>query len=150
MTDPLRPQRVSVSLLRHRVGSEAGSVGSLERPVSAALRGGGIAALERWVNEGGSLAADRQATVSGRPLDPTPLKEARDTAVGCRDRAVQDRLQAAAADTENGRRVLERSAASWESRAFGIEDREHVSALQRAADLALFADDERDDGDSPD
>jgi hypothetical protein len=97
-------------------------------------------------HEGGSLAAGDQASA----LDSSPGREARDTVAGCRDLAIQDRLRAAAADTENGRRMFERSAASWESRAYGIEDREHVSAQQRTADLQLFAGDEREDRDSPD
>lgn len=74
-----------------------------------------------------------------------PNKEARDTVAGCRDRAAEDRLQAASADTANGRHVLERSAASWEARAAEILDGEDVSAKQRIADHELWASEEVDD-----
>jgi hypothetical protein len=74
-----------------------------------------------------------------------PSKEARDTVAGCRDRAAEDRLQAANAGTENGRQVFERSAASWEARADGIRERDDASAKQRIADLDLWASEERDD-----
>jgi hypothetical protein len=84
--------------------------------------------------------------------DPDPAappagasKEARDTVAGCRDRAAQDRLQAAGAGTENSRRVFERSAASWEVRGDGIQEGEDASAQQRAADRDLWASEERDD-----
>jgi hypothetical protein len=88
------------------------------------------------------------------PRDESPgalpnSKEARDTVAGCRDRAAKDRLQAASADTENGRRVLERSAASWEARADEIEQGENASAEQRAADRNLWASEERGDPVSP-
>jgi hypothetical protein len=87
--------------------------------------------------------------------DPSDLgasagKDARDTVAGCRDRAAKDRLQAASTDTENGRRVFERSAASWEARADEIQEGEDASAGQRAADRDLWASGERDDPLSPD
>jgi hypothetical protein len=72
-------------------------------------------------------------------------KEARDTVAGCRDRAAKDRLQAASTDTENGRRVFERSAASWEARADEIQEGADASAEQRAADRDLWASGERID-----
>src|ERR1700712_5617494 len=78
-------------------------------------------------------------------LDANAGKEARDTVAGCRDRAAKDRLQAASTDTENGRRVFERSAASWEARADEIEDGEGASAEQRAADRDLWASEEPND-----
>jgi hypothetical protein len=81
---------------------------------------------------------------------PGPSKEARDTVAGCRDRADENRREAGAADTENGRRVLERSAASWDARADGIEETENASAQQRAADRDLWASEERDDAPPPD
>ena len=82
----------------------------------------------------------RDATL-GRGSD----KEARDTVAGCRRLAAEDRLRAATADTENGRLAFERSAASWETRAHEIEERDDVSAQQRAADRDLWADGESDD-----
>jgi len=80
----------------------------------------------------------------------SPCKEARDTVAGCRDRAAQDRIQAAGTDTENSRRVYERSAASWDARADEIEEGENASAQQRAADRDLWASEERGDPASPD
>src|SRR4051794_2951357 len=74
-----------------------------------------------------------------------PSREARDTAAGCRNLAADDRLRAAATGTENGRQVLERSAASWETRANGIEAGENDSEQQRAADRALWESGEQDD-----
>jgi len=44
-------------------------------------------------------------------------KDARDTALGCRDRAAADQLEADSMDTAHGRERLEHSAASWASRA---------------------------------
>jgi hypothetical protein len=82
--------------------------------------------------------------------DAGPSKEARDTVAGCRDRAEENRREAGAADTENGRRVLERSAASWDVRADGIEETENASAQQRAADRELWASEERNDALPPD
>jgi hypothetical protein len=69
---------------------------------------------------------------------------------GCRERATQDRLRAATTDTENGRQVLERSAASWDTRADGIEETENACAQQRAADRDLWVSEERDDALAPD
>lgn len=68
-----------------------------------------------------------------------PDKEARDTVAGCLDRAADDRLQAAGADTENRRRVFERSADSWDTRAVEIQEGDEASARQRAADRDLWA-----------
>jgi hypothetical protein len=98
--------------------------------------------LQRWVNEGGSLAPGE-----GRPAPAShraDRNEARDTVAGCRNRAAEDRLSAAGTDTENGRQVLERSAASWERRADEMEETENASAQQRAADRELWASEERD------
>jgi hypothetical protein len=104
--------------------------------------------LQRWVNEGGSLArAEGSPTQASHP---TGRKEARDTVAGCRNRAVEDRLSAAATDTDNGRQVLERSAASWERRADAMEETENASAPQRAADRELWASEEGDHPLAPD
>ena len=70
--------------------------------------------------------------------------EARDTIDGCRNRAAEDRIQAAGSDTENGRKVFERSAASWEARAHQIEEVEKASAQQRSADRDLWDSEEGD------
>src|SRR4051812_10497987 len=102
-------------------------------------------ALQRWVNEGGSLGPEENGSIGEQDPAKSAGKEARDTVAGCRDRAAEDRLRAAATDTDNGRRVLERSAASWESRADGIEGVENASEQQRAADRELWASEERDD-----
>lgn len=66
-----------------------------------------------------------------------PTKEQRDTAAGCRERARTDLLSALAMSTQNGRQVLEKSAASWTKRAdmlhrieAGIEARFTSSALE--------------------
>lgn len=53
------------------------------------------------------------------------VKAREDTAAGCDGLATSDLERAALADTENGRRKFERSAASWQQRAGllqGIED----------------------------
>jgi hypothetical protein len=85
-----------------------------------------------------------------RDPDDSPDKEARDTVAGCRNRAAEDRLHAAGTDTENGRRVLERSADSWERRADEIEEGETASAHQRAADRDLWESEEGNDPPSAD
>ncbi len=56
----------------------------------------------------------------GSTLNPSPgplLKERRDTADGCRDRATADLLEAVTMATPHGRQMLEKSAASWNARA---------------------------------
>lgn len=66
----------------------------------------------RWLTEG--------ETMNPGPRTQTPrthVKDTRDTALGCRDRATADLVQSLAATTANGRRVLETSAASWGARA---------------------------------
>jgi hypothetical protein len=68
-----------------------------------------------------SLAArPEHAWISkGSTLNPSPgklLKERRDTAQGCRDRATADLLEAVTMATAHSRQMLERSAASWTAR----------------------------------
>ena len=101
------------------------------------------AAIQRWVNEGGSLSPADNG--SQRALKESPGKEARDTVMGCRDLAAHDRFRAEGVGTENARRSYERSAASWESRADAMEKEEMGSATQRAIDRALWAQDEKED-----
>jgi hypothetical protein len=100
------------------------------------------------VSEGGSLAPSEGGRA--RESQPADRKEARDTVAGCRNRAVEDRLSADSTDTENGRQVLERSAASWERRADEMEETENASAQQRAADREFWASEERDHPRPPD
>ena len=102
-------------------------------------------AIQRWVNEGGSLAPGDKASARNANRARGQGKEARDTVAGCRARAAKDCLHAATADTENGRRVFERSAASWEVRGHEIQERDDASAQQRAVDRSLWASGEGDD-----
>ena len=69
----------------------------------------------------------------------------RDTVAGCEARAAEDRLLAGNGGTENIRRQLERSAASWDARAGEIQKVDDASANQRIADSALWASEEEDD-----
>ena len=87
-----------------------------------------------------SVEADRTSTApapehgwvsKGSTLNPSPgplLKQRRDTAEGCRDRATADLLEAVTTATTHSRRMLERSAASWNKRA---------ELLQRSVDTGL-------------
>ena len=77
----------------------------------------------------------------GSTLNPSPgplLKQRRDTAAGCRDRATADLLQAVTMATAHGRRMLERSAASWNARADLLE-RVEASMLTRLNACELTA-----------
>jgi hypothetical protein len=65
----------------------------------------------------------------GAPME----KSGRDTAEGCRERAALNEQHAGLADTENGRRVLERSAASWTTRSFMLERLENGMEARRVA-----------------
>ena len=65
-------------------------------------------------------SSGQRGPTGSETMNPGPqlqAKNTRDTAVGCRDRATADLVQANAASTANGRRVLETSAASWGARA---------------------------------
>jgi hypothetical protein len=73
---------------------------------------------------------------------PPGHKEARDTISGCRERASADLASAAETSTENGRRVLERSAASWDRRADELQALELGQAEQRRVDKAIWDDEE--------
>lgn len=82
------------------------------------------------------VAADRRSSApapelpwlsKGSTLNPSPgplLKQRRDTAEGCRDRATADLLEAVTMRTAHGRHMLERSAASWILRAEQLLRRE--------------------------
>src|SRR3954468_23954270 len=76
-------------------------------PVGASRRSSVPAPEHRWVSKGSTL------NPSPGPL----LKERRDTAGGCRDRATADLLEAVTMATAHRRRMLERSAACWTKRA---------------------------------
>ena len=92
--------------------------------------------------------ADRKSLASGpehswiskdSTLNPSPgplLKQRRDTAEGCRERATADLLQVVTMATAHSRQMLERSAASWSARAellerieLGIVARPHAVEL---------------------
>ncbi|HET9428363.1 MAG TPA: hypothetical protein VFO69_08405 [Allosphingosinicella sp.] len=95
------------------------------------------------MNEGGS--APDETSERERPFWDSKRTEARDTVSGCRALAAQDQLRAAATDIANSRRVYERSAASWETRADEIQKMEDGLAKQRATDRALWASEETED-----
>jgi hypothetical protein len=80
--------------------------------------------------------------VSDHVPAPSSQKELRDTVAGCRERAAEDLSRAAETKTENGRRMLERSAANWAQRADELDQLGTGSADQRAADKALWDDEE--------
>jgi hypothetical protein len=82
--------------------------------------------------------ADKSSTM--KPAPTRQGKELRDTAEGCRERAAADLNNALAMSTQNGRQVLEKSAASWTKRAemlgrieTSIESRLAAQSLQEAA-----------------
>jgi hypothetical protein len=79
---------------------------------------------ESWAEDG--------ATLNPAPTPVSRIKDLRDTAEGCRERATADMVSALAMSTANGRQVFEKSAASWTKRAdmlqrieTGIEARLH-------------------------
>lgn len=76
-------------------------------PVEADRRSSAPAPEHRWVSKGSTL------NPSPGPL----LKQRHDTAEGCRDRAAADLLEAVTMMTARSRQMLERSAASWNTRA---------------------------------
>ena len=79
----------------------------------------------RWVRDGGTM----------NPAPQQRGKDTRDTATGCRERATADRAGALAASTANGRQVLEKSAASWTSRA------ELLQRIETGIEARLTSDD---------
>lgn len=137
MTNPTNPVRPTDPILpaEPRVSEAAPSAGP------------------RWLTEGATLnPAPRPGAPAPQASAPAPLpgaaaaranggKDGRDTATGCRDRASADLLQALAASTANGRRVLESSAASWTTRAQLLQRIETgIEARRDAADAAGAAD----------
>ena len=80
-------------------------------PVGASRRSSAPAPEHRWVSRGSTL------NPSPGPL----LKQRRDTAEGCRDRATADLREAVTMATAHSRQMLERSAASWTARADLLE-----------------------------
>ena len=76
-------------------------------PVEADRRSSAPAPEHRWISRGCTL----------NPLPGPLLKQRRDTAEGCRDRATADLLEAVTMATAHSRQMLERSAASWNTRA---------------------------------
>lgn len=76
-------------------------------PIEAGRRSSAPAPEHRWISKGSTL----------NPSPGTLLKERRDTAEGCRERASADLLEAVTMATAHGRQILEKSAASWNARA---------------------------------
>lgn len=75
-------------------------------PVEADRRSSAPGPEHRWISNGSTL------NPSPGPL----MKQRRDTAEGCRDRAAADLLEAVTMATARSRKMLERSAASWNAR----------------------------------
>lgn len=73
--------------------------------------------LDRWEDEGGPVGPKKTSP----PAAPAPsfknVRDQRDTASGCRERAAADLLEAASLATLNGRLRMESSAAMWTQRA---------------------------------
>lgn len=69
-------------------------------------------------------------------------KLVQDTAAGCRELAAADLSRAALMDTANGRRRLETSASSWNSRADLIQRLDDGFAARQAVARAEWDDDE--------
>jgi len=91
-------------------------------------------ALDRWVNEGGSIPPKaKRSPPKARPESRRTLKEQRDTAAGCRDRAAADLLQSVTMSTANGRRTMELSAANWTARALMLDRHEAAFEARKAA-----------------
>ena len=150
MTDPASGHGEASEASGEDPRSGAGGSVTRQRSPAATVPVRAPSAIQRWVNEGGSLAPAEEAASPERNPSDSAHKEPRDTVAGCRDLAAKDRLRAAAIDTENGRRVLERSADSWEMRAHEIRNMEDISAQQRRADRDLWSSEEKDDAGSPD
>ncbi|MGZ8349909.1 MAG: hypothetical protein ACXWU2_07750 [Allosphingosinicella sp.] len=93
--------------------------------------------LDRWDNEGGARAEPmiprgrRASSLVGEAADFQPPTLPEDTPQGCRGRAADDLARAALADSEQGRRRLERSAASWTERGAMLE---RQASLDRGAE----------------
>jgi hypothetical protein len=82
-----------------------------------------------------SAAPEHPWINDGSTLNPSPgplLKQRRDTAEGCRDRAAADLLAAVTMTTAHSRHVLEVSAAAWTVRAELLQRSESGTASDRA------------------
>ena len=92
-------------------------------------------ALDRWVNEGGAIILPRakRSPSKTRPESRRTIREQRDTAAGCHDRAAADLLQSVTMSTANGRRTMELSAANWTTRALMLERHEAAFEARKAA-----------------
>ena len=103
-------------------------------------------AIGGWLPEHGGVPRvfSRGKLVRVLHLTTSPPKEARDRVDGCRERAAQDRLQSGSMGTENGRQMLERSAACWEVRAEELLRSEIGAMKQKLADRALWLSEEVD------
>ena len=96
------------------------------------------AATERLVNEGGRTAPAGEAPPPQLTRARSFNKMATDTPDGCRTRATADLASAVLMDTENGRRRLEHSAATWYARADLIQRLDDSFAARQAAAAAMW------------
>jgi len=100
---------------------------------------------DRVANDAGIMASDAIASkpeLQG-PLQPSMISAARtaakpreDTIVGCEALAASDLARAALMDTENGRRKLQHSAASWQKRAELLQRIEASASKRKPLDKA--------------
>ena len=91
-------------------------------------------AIDRWANEGGAIPPRaKRSPRKTRPESRRTIKEQRDTAAGCHDRAAADLLQSVTMSTANGRRTMELSAAHWTARALMLERHEAAFEARKAA-----------------
>ncbi|PSJ40577.1 hypothetical protein C7I55_09630 [Sphingomonas deserti] len=98
-----------------------------------------VPASERWVSEGGRTAPAGEARPPQLSRARSFNKIATDTPDGCRTRATADLASAVLMDTENGRRRLEHSAATWYARADLIQRLDDSFAARQAAAAAMWA-----------
>ena len=91
-------------------------------------------AIDRWANEGGAIPPRyKRSPAKVRPESRRTIREQRDTAAGCHDRAAADLLQSVTMSTVNGRRTMELSAANWTARALMLERHEAAFEARKAA-----------------
>ena len=96
-------------------------------------------ATARSVNEGGRTGPAGEAPPPQLTRARSFNKISTDTPDGCRTRATADLASAVLMDTENGRRRLEHSAATWYARADLIQRLDDSFAARQAAAAAMWA-----------
>lgn len=86
--------------------------------------------------------------VTPEPVDPevaaagaAPLRDQRNTAAGCRERAAADLLEAVTMCTANGRARMESSASNWSQRALLLDRMEARAEARRALPASLDGED---------